>query len=54
MHDGSVPTLSEVISIFENGGHKNGKNHSEKSSMIQGFSLTATERQDLLAFLYSL
>jgi cytochrome c peroxidase len=54
MHDGSVATLSEVIAIFENGGHKNGKNHPQKSSMIQGFSLTATERQGLLAFLYSL
>jgi cytochrome c peroxidase len=54
MHDGSVASLSEVITIFEQGGLGKGKKHPQKAKMIRGFRLTTDERQALLAFLYSL
>jgi cytochrome c peroxidase len=54
MHDGTVATLSEVITIFENGGQGAGKNHPHKSIRLKGFRLSPNERRDLLAFLYEL
>lgn len=50
MHDGSFKTLLEVIKHYESGG----KNHPGKSTIIQPFSLTEKEREDLVHFLESL
>ena len=50
MHDGSVESLEEIISHYEVGG----KEHFNQSSLIKGFNLTSTERENLIAFLYSL
>ncbi|MEO0541940.1 MAG: di-heme enzyme, partial [Cyanobacteria bacterium P01_A01_bin.105] len=62
MHDGSIATLSEAIAHYAAGGRTIadgpnagiGSQNPLKSSFIQGFSLTATEKDDLLAFLQSL
>ena len=50
MHDGSIATLSDVINHYESGG----KNHAHKSESIKPFSLTPSERHDLIAFFESL
>ena len=50
MHDGSLWTLDEVIAHYETGG----KNHPNKSPLIQPFSLTFQEKEALIAFLNSL
>jgi len=50
MHDGSIATLSEVISYFENGGGS----HPNKSKLMKPFTLTNAERQDLISFLNTL
>ena len=50
MHDGSIENLEEVISHYEAGG----KEHFNQSSLLKGFNLTSTERENLLDFLYSL
>lgn len=62
MHDGSVPTLEEVIRIYERGGRlvEDGPNAGDgalnphKSGFVAGFALTDQEREDLLAFLEAL
>ncbi|MDB9529332.1 di-heme enzyme [Oscillatoria sp. CS-180] len=62
MHDGSVATLDEAIAHYSAGGrtisegpHAGvGSQNPLKSSFIKGFSLTETEKQDLMAFLKSL
>jgi cytochrome c peroxidase len=62
MHDGSLPTLEAVIDHYAAGGRHittgpnagNGSTSPLKSDLIQGFTLTAQEREDLLAFLRSL
>ena len=62
MHDGSIASLSEVIDHYAAGGRTIAKGPNAgigsrnpfKSSFIQGFSITANERQDLMAFLESL
>jgi len=62
MHDGSLATLNDVIDFYEAGGRVlsdgpragDGRAHPGKSAFIRGFTLTAQERQDLLAFLSSL
>ena len=62
MHDGSIATLEEVIDHYAAGGRTIssgpnagvGSKNPNKSTFIQGFTLTAEERQDLLAFLRSL
>lgn len=62
MHDGSIATLDEVIDHYAAGGrtiafgpHAGiGRANPLKSSFVPGFSLTAEERADLLAFLKSL
>jgi len=50
MHDGSIESLEEVISHYEVGG----KGHFNQSPLIKGFNLTSNERDNLIAFLYSL
>ena len=50
MHDGSLENLDEVISHYEAGG----KEHFNQSPLIKGFSLTSTEKENLISFLYSL
>lgn len=62
MHDGSLATLNEVIDFYSAGGRVltegprsgDGRAHPGKSPFIRGFTLTAQEREDLLAFLSSL
>ncbi len=50
MHNGSLPTLQEVIEHYATGG----KNHKHKSEIIQPFTLTPKEKTDLINFLHSL
>ena len=50
MHDGSLRTLAEVIEHYNSGG----KNHENKSELIQPLNLTQQEKDELLAFLLSL
>jgi len=62
MHDGSVPTLDEVISNYARGGRLlesgpkagDGRRSPYKSEFIRGFELSDEERADLLEFLDSL
>ena len=62
MHDGSIATLSEVIDHYAAGGRTIGegphagvgRDNPLKSSFVPGFTITAEERADLLAFLQSL
>ncbi|PTL77864.1 di-heme enzyme [Vitiosangium sp. GDMCC 1.1324] len=57
MHDGSIATLSEVLDHYAAGGRAcaQGSGPSPyQSEFIQGFTLTAEEKQDLLSFLESL
>ncbi len=50
MHDGSISSLEEVIAHYESGG----MNHENQSAMLKGFTLTETEREELIEFLNSL
>ena len=50
MHDGSINSLEEIISHYETGG----KNHPNKSELLQPFTLTETEKTALLLFLKTL
>lgn len=62
MHDGSIPTLEEVVDHYAAGGRtiKDGPNkgegskHPNRDPRIQGFTITAQERQQLIDFLHSL
>ncbi len=62
MHDGSMATLPEVIDHYAAGGRHiatgplagDGAKNPYKSSFVKGFTLTAGEKADLLAFLDSL
>jgi cytochrome c peroxidase len=54
MHDGSVATLEDVVDIYARGGRGAGADSPLKSVFITGFTLTAEERSDLLAFLSAL
>jgi cytochrome c peroxidase len=62
MHDGSIATLSEVLDHYAAGGRTiedgpyagNGSGNPLKSNLIRGFTLSAEERVDVLAFLESL
>jgi len=53
MHDGSIPTLEAVIDHYAAGGRAGG-NSRYKSPLLQGFAITAAEKQDLIDFLGSL
>ncbi len=50
MHDGSIESLDSVIRHYEFGG----KEHFNQSPLIKGFTLTDTERENILDFLHSL
>ncbi len=50
MHDGSLKSLEEVIRHYESGG----KNNPHKNPIIQPFTLSDAERNDLIAFLKTL
>lgn len=62
MHDGSLATLDEVIDHYAAGGRTiragadagNGSTNPYKSDLVSGFSITADEKADLIAFLHSL
>jgi cytochrome c peroxidase len=62
MHDGSVGTLEEAIAHYEAGGRTIadgplrgiGRDNPNKSPAVRGFTLTAGQRADLIAFLRSL
>jgi len=51
MHDGSIPTLEAVIDHYAAGGRFA---HLNKSDIIRPLTLSARDRQDLIAFLNSL
>lgn len=51
MHDGSMDTLEEVIDHYAAGGKVDQTN---KTSILRPFSLTASEKSDLIEFLKSL
>ncbi|WP_099608462.1 cytochrome-c peroxidase [Vibrio coralliilyticus] len=61
-HDGSVQSLASVIENYARGGRKttygpnqgDGFHHPNKSFLINGFSLTRSEKAALIAFLHSL
>jgi cytochrome c peroxidase len=62
MHDGSVATLAEAIDHYAAGGrtiasgpHQGiGRDNPNKDATLRGFSLTADQKADLVAFLESL
>lgn len=62
MHDGSIATLSEVIDHYAAGGRTIvsgpnagiGSESALKDPLVHGFSVSAEERSDMLAFLESL
>lgn len=62
MHDGSIATLEEVLNHYSRGGRiietgeyaGDGKLNPHKSELINGFRLTTSEKEDLIAFLKSL
>ena len=62
MHDGSIATLEAALEHYSAGGREiatgpqagDGRQNPLKSHFITGFTLSATERQDLVAFLESL
>ena len=62
MHDGSVASLSEVIDTYQNGGRIQTSSNSlskyktseTKHPFIQGFELSAIDKQSLIAFLQTL
>jgi cytochrome c peroxidase len=56
MHDGSLPDLDAVIDHYAAGGEaaRTGERSPLASDFVTGFTLTDTERADLIAFLESL
>ncbi len=50
MHDGSIKTLTDVISHYEKGGMDN----VQKNNQITGFSITTGEKEAILSFLETL
>ena len=50
MHDGSMEILEEIILNYESGG----KDYPNKSGLIEPFTLTETERNELVLFLKTL
>ncbi|WP_434346214.1 MbnH family di-heme enzyme [Myxococcus virescens] len=58
MHDGSLATLSDVLDHYAAGGHarmvSGGAASPLQSGFVRGFTLTAEEKEDVLAFLESL
>jgi cytochrome c peroxidase len=54
MHDGSSPTLEDVIAIYSSGGMGPGRDRKTKSAYIKPLSLNDIEKRELIAFLESL
>lgn len=62
LHDGSLATLAEVVDHYAAGGRRlatgpfagDGRGNPWKSALVRGFTLTAGERADLVAFLDAL
>jgi cytochrome c peroxidase len=62
MHDGSIATLGEVLDVYAAGGRNvvtgphegDGRKSPLKSPLVTGFTLTAAEKADVLAFLGAL
>ena len=52
MHDGSIATLEEAIEHYAAGAR--GRDNPNKAPNVQGFTLSAAEKRDLIAFLESL
>jgi cytochrome c peroxidase len=50
MHDGSLPTLEDVVAQYDRGG----RGHASTDPQIQVLALTEAEKADLLAFLRAL
>jgi len=50
MHDGSFPTLTDVVDHYDSGG----KTHKNKSNLIKPLYLTTMEKKALVAFLLTL
>jgi cytochrome c peroxidase len=50
MHDGSVPTLKEVVAHYAAGG----RTPRRKSDKVTGFAISPAETDDLVAFLHTL
>ncbi len=50
MHDGSLATLQEVIDHYNSGG----KQHINKSELVQPLNLSEDEKNDLIVFLHAL
>jgi cytochrome c peroxidase len=50
MHDGSITTLSAVIDHFASGG----MHYPNQSALVQGFTISDSEKADLIAFLHAL
>lgn len=61
-HDGSAKTLSDVITVYANGGRNitegknkgNGAEHPNKHPLIQGFTITEKQKKQLISFLNTL
>ncbi len=61
-HDGSAKTLSDVITVYANGGRNittgkskgNGTEHPNKHPLLQGFTITPKQTQQLISFLQTL
>ncbi|MFN0060908.1 MAG: MbnH family di-heme enzyme [Myxococcaceae bacterium] len=62
MHDGSIPTLADVVRHYAAGGRNiasgplagDGRNNPLKSGLVRGFGITDEELVDVVAFLESL
>lgn len=62
MHDGSIPTLEKVLDHYAAGGRfiahgplaGDGRKHPNKSLFVRGFSMSASEKANLIAFLRAL
>jgi cytochrome c peroxidase len=50
MHDGSIPTLEEVVELYNRGGI----DRASRSPFIEPLSLTETEKKTLIEFLRTL
>jgi cytochrome c peroxidase len=50
MHDGSLATLKAVVEHYASGGHEN----PARSPRVRGFSISPSEKDDVVAFLQSL
>lgn len=59
MHDGSIATLSEVLDHYARGGRATlgtqpGQYNPNRAAAVHGFSMSAQDKRDVLAFLESL